>query len=70
MFQRVTREITQEYKTDLRFQPDAILALQEATEAHMIKYFEHMNHCAIHAKRVTVMRKDMGLVARILGEDQ
>lgn len=58
-FQRLVREIAQEYKSDLRFQSQAILALQEATEAYMVGLFEDTNLCAIHAKRVTIMPKDV-----------
>lgn len=67
-FQRLVREIAQEYKTDLRFQSSAVLALQEAAEAYMVALFEDTNLCAIHAKRVTIMPKDMQLARRIRGE--
>ena len=67
-FQRLTREIAQEFKTDLRFQSSAVLALQEAAEAYMVGLFEDTNLCAIHAKRVTIMPKDMQLARRIRGE--
>ena len=67
-FQRLVREISQEFKTDLRFQSSAILALQEATEAFMVGLFEDTNLCAIHAKRVTIMPKDIQLAKRIRGE--
>ena len=67
-FQRVVREIAQEYKSDLRFQTQAVLALQEATEAFLIGLFEDTNLCAIHAKRVTIMPKDMQLARRIRGD--
>ena len=67
-FQRVVREIAGEYKADLRFQSQAILALQEATEAYIVGLFEDTNLCAIHAKRVTIMAKDMQLARRIRGE--
>ena len=67
-FQRLVREIAQEFKTDLRFQSSAVLALQEATEAYMVGLFEDTNLCAIHAKRVTIMPKDMQLARRIRGE--
>ena len=67
-FQRLVREIAQEYKTDLRFQSSAVLALQEASEAYMVGLFEDTNLCAIHAKRVTIMPKDMQLARRIRGE--
>ena len=67
-FQRLVREIANDYKTDLRFQSSAILALQEAAEAYMVGLFEDTNLCAIHAKRVTIMPKDMQLARRIRGE--
>ena len=67
-FQRLVREIASEFKSDLRFQSSAVLALQEAAEAYMVGLFEDTNLCAIHAKRVTIMPKDMQLARRIRGE--
>ena len=67
-FQRLVREIAQDFKTDLRFQSCAILALQEASEAYLVGLFEDTNLCAIHAKRVTIMPKDVQLARRIRGE--
>lgn len=67
-FQRLVREIAQDYKTDLRFQSSAIGALQEAAEAYLVGLFEDTNLCAIHAKRVTIMPKDIQLARRIRGE--
>ena len=67
-FQRLVREIAQEFKTDLRFQSSAVLALQEASESYLVGLFEDTNLCAIHAKRVTIMPKDMQLARRIRGE--
>ncbi|EQC26112.1 histone H3 [Saprolegnia diclina VS20] len=67
-FQRLVREISQDYKTDLRFQSTAMLALQEACEAYLVGLFEDTNLCAIHAKRVTIMPKDIQLARRIRGE--
>ena len=67
-FQRLVREIAQEVKTDLRFQSQAVLAIQEAAEAYMVGLFEDTNLCAIHAKRVTIMPKDIQLARRIRGE--
>jgi histone H3 len=67
-FQRLVREIANDFKTDLRFQSSAVLALQEASEAYMVGLFEDTNLCAIHAKRVTIMPKDMQLARRIRGE--
>ena len=67
-FQRLVREVAQAYKEDLRFQSTAIAALQEAAEAYLVGLFEDTNLCAIHAKRVTIMPKDMQLARRIRGE--
>ena len=58
-FQRLVREIAQDYKTDLRFQSAAILCLQEAMEAYFVRLFDDANLCAIHARRVTIMPKDI-----------
>lgn len=51
----------------LRWQSQAIQALQEAAEAFMVHLFEDTNLCAIHAKRVTIMQKDVQLARRIRG---
>ena len=69
-FQRVVREVAYDVteKSDLRFQGTGVLALQEASEAYLVGTFEDANLCAIHAKRVTVMPKDMLLVRTIRGD--
>ncbi|RXM34593.1 histone H3, embryonic [Acipenser ruthenus] len=67
-FQRLVRETTQDFKTDLRFQSSAVRALQEASEAYLVRLFEDTNLCAIHAKRVTIMPKDIQLARRIRRE--
>eukprot|EP01012_Entosiphon_sulcatum_P048041 TRINITY_DN659_c0_g1_i1.p1 TRINITY_DN659_c0_g1~~TRINITY_DN659_c0_g1_i1.p1 ORF type:complete len:137 (-),score=26.62 TRINITY_DN659_c0_g1_i1:76-486(-) len=67
-FQRLVREVAQEYKADLRFQSTAVQAIQEASEAYLVGLFEDTNLCAIHAKRVTIMVKDLQLARRIRGE--
>lgn len=67
-FQRLVREIAQDFGTDLRFQSSAVLALQEAAEAYMVGLFEACQLCAIHAKRVTITCKDLQLARRIRGE--
>jgi len=66
-FQRLVREIAQDYKADLRFQSSALNALQEAAEAHLVSVFEDTNLAAVHAKRVTIMPKDMILARRMRG---
>ena len=67
-FQRLVREITQDFKTDLWFQSAVILCLQEAVEAYLVGLFEDTNLCAIHTRRVTIMPKDIQLARRIQGE--
>jgi len=67
-FQRLVREIAQDFKADLRFQSSAILALQEAAESYLVGLFEDTNLCAIHARRVTIMAKDIQLARRLRGE--
>ena len=67
-FQRLVREIAQDFRTDLRFQSAVVMALQEASEAYLVGLFEDSNLCAIHAKRVTIMPKDIQLARRIRGE--
>jgi histone H3 len=67
-FQRLVREIAQEFKSGLRFQSMAMLALQEAAEAYLVRLFEDTNLLAILAKRVTIMPRDMQLARRIASE--
>ena len=71
-FQRLVREVASQFKAsdgdNFRFQSTALLALQEAAEAYLVGLFEDTNLCAIHAKRVTIMVKDMRLARRIRGE--
>ena len=67
-FQRLVREIAQDMKGRLNFASGAILALQEAAEAYLIGLFEDTNLCAIHAKHITIMPKDIQLARCIQGE--
>ena len=68
-FQRLVKEIAQDFKTDLRFQSAAILCLQEAVEAYLDRLFDDANLCAIHTRRVTIMPRDIKLARRIRGEN-
>jgi histone H3 len=54
--------------SNIRFQASALLALQEATEDYLVKLFEDTLLCALHAKRVTIMAKDIKLAKRIRGD--
>jgi histone H3 len=67
-FQRLVREVAQDFRSDLRFQSHAIMALQEASEAYLVSLFEDTLMCAEHARRVTIFPKDMQLARRIRGE--
>ena len=74
-FQKLIREISQEYRVcpdgpgtpsiQVRFQSTAIAALQEAAENFIVGLFEGVNLLAVHAKRVTVMPRDIRLALRI-----
>lgn len=64
-FQRLVREIAQQFEADLRFQSSAIAALQEAAEAYLVGLFEDTNLCALHAKRVTITPRDLKLARQI-----
>ncbi|KAF7775997.1 hypothetical protein Agabi119p4_4390 [Agaricus bisporus var. burnettii] len=74
-FSRLVKEIAEDMTTDLneygesglRWQSSALLALQEAAEAFLVHLFEDANLCAIHAKRVTIMPRDIQLARRIRG---
>lgn len=70
-FQRLVREIANDLKSQnidgLKFQSSALEALQEAAESYIVGLFEDTNLCAIHAKRVTIMPRDMQLAIRIRG---
>lgn len=67
-FQELVRDLALDFKEELRFQPSSLGALQEAAEAHIVGLLEDSNLCAIHAKRVTIMAKDINLARRIRGE--
>ncbi|XP_033121216.1 histone H3-like centromeric protein cnp1 [Anneissia japonica] len=70
-FARVVREIASMFgHDDLRWQANAILAIQEAAEAVLVHIFEDANLCALHAKRVTVMPRDIQLARRIRGRQE
>lgn len=60
----ITQHVTLEDGPD-RWQSQALLALQEATEAFLVNLFHDANLCAIHAKRVTIQQKDIQLARRL-----
>lgn len=67
-FQRLVRDIAKEFKLNLAFQSAALAALHEASEAFLVGLFEDTNLCATHARRVTIMPRDIQLARRIRGE--
>ena len=70
-FARLVKEVMQHFPNkEYRWQASALLALQEAAEAHLVGLMEDSNLCAIHGKRVTIMPKDMQLARRIRGQQR
>ncbi|KAF3439885.1 hypothetical protein FNV43_RR18163 [Rhamnella rubrinervis] len=68
-FIRTVREITSQYSQQVnRWKPEALVALQEAAEDFLVHLFEDAMLCAIHAKRVTLMKKDFELARRLGGK--
>ena len=67
-FNRLVRQIAQDYSMELRWTVSSFGALQEAAEAYMTKFFEDANLCAIHANRVTIQPKDFRLVKQLRNE--
>ena len=66
-FMRLLREITDDQPkgVEYRWQAQAVVALQEASEIYIVGYMYDTNLCAIHARRVTIQVKDMKLVKRL-----
>ena len=67
-FQRLVREIAVKVAQEMWFQSLALLVLQEAAEAYLMGLFEDTNLCAIDARHVNIMPKDIQLARRIHGE--
>ncbi|XP_016103503.1 histone H3-like centromeric protein A [Sinocyclocheilus grahami] len=67
-FSRLVREVCQTFSREhMMWQGYALMALQEAAEAFMVRLFSDANLCAIHAKRVTLFPRDIQLARRIRG---
>jgi len=69
-FQRLVKEVVQNYKTDLRFQSTALVVLQEASEDYLVDVMEDSVSCAVHGGRQTLMATDMALARRIRGPER
>jgi histone H3 len=65
-FMRLVREIASEYTSkDVRFQRSSLFVLQTWAESFLIELFEDANLVSMHAKRVTVMPKDVQMALRV-----
>ncbi|KAM3282483.1 histone H3-like centromeric protein HTR12 [Capsicum chacoense] len=70
-FIRLVREISHFYAPGVtRWQAEALIAIQEAAEDFLVHLFEDAMLCAIHARRVTLMKKDFELARRLGGKGQ
>ena len=69
-FARVVSDITETMypKQNYKFSLRGIAALHIAAEDYLIGLFEDSYLCALHAKRVTLMQKDMTLARRLRGD--
>lgn len=67
-FYRLVREVTQDFKEDLRYSRPALEALQICAESYLVSLAEDANLCALHAKRITLMAKDLQLARKNRGE--
>nr|QOU11634.1 centromere specific histone H3 variant [Onobrychis viciifolia] len=67
-FIRCVKQITNNVSMQVsRWTPEAVVALQEAAEDYVVKLFGDGMLCAIHARRVTLMKKDFELARRLAG---
>jgi histone H3 len=60
-FQCLVREITQGRIEEMHFQSSALGASQEASEVYLVGLYEDTKFCAIHAKRITIIPRDIQL---------
>ncbi|EPY33093.1 histone H3 [Strigomonas culicis] len=67
-FQRLVREIAAAQKEGIRFSSSALLALQESTEAYVVSLLADTNLATVHARRVTIMPRDIQLALRLRGD--
>ncbi|NWU87407.1 CENPA protein, partial [Onychorhynchus coronatus] len=70
-FSRLVRELCLLFTrgVDYRWQRLALLALQEAAEAFIVRLLEDAYLCSLHARRVTLFPKDLQLVRRLRGPE-
>lgn len=63
-FQRLVRHLVS-FNSELRFQSAALVIFQEAAENFLISLLEDAYRCAVHAKRVTLLPRDIILIYKI-----
>ena len=68
LLNRLVREIGQDFKTELQYEAEAIMCLQEACKAYLVRLLEDANLCAINTKRQTITPTNIQLARRIQGE--
>jgi histone H3/H4 len=67
-FARLVKEVTNDiHPRAFKWTVNAMEALQQASEAFLVQLMDDGNLCAIHAKRVTLMTRDIQLAQRIRG---
>ena len=58
-----------DFDPEYRIAANSIAAIHESAEAYLVNMLEDANLCAIHAKRQTLMKKDVNLALRIRGDE-
>jgi len=67
-FDRLVREVAQDYKTNLRFGKGAFRAIHLFTEYYVVSLLQDTQLAALHARRFTIMPKDIQIARRIRKE--
>ena len=67
-FGNLILEVAQDFSEDIVFTPDALAALQTASEAYLIDIFRKSNYVAIHAGRTIIDPSDIQLTRMMIGE--
>jgi histone H3 len=60
-FNRLIREVAQNFKDELRFTPASLEVIRAAADDFNVKFFTNINKMAGHAKRITIMEADLML---------
>ena len=68
--ERLIREITQDYGTEIRFKSSAIAALQTAAEDYLVDIFSKSNTIRAHCKRETLSKEDIQIARSVMSTSQ